>query len=330
MMFRWSVLFLSLAVVSAEAQFTGNAKCTIRLDVVYASGGHAPAGLEVQLLKEMGSVVSITRTNGSGTAEFYDLQAGSYHAVVTGNGIETADSGTISVNDWNIFLSQTMAIRPSRNSNTSVPGPGTSPAISAVDLSAPLTAMKEYKRGNQEMEHKNWAKAADHFKKAIEIYPKFSAAYNNLAACYSELNQRDQQREALKKAIEFNDHCLPALLNLSDLDLQEKNVPEAGTLLGKALAVDPNNLQALTYLAQVDVAYGQYTLAIDAARKVHSQPHQGLAIVHFTAASAFEREGRVQDAIAELQVFLQESPQGSRADLARKAIAGLQKDVAIR
>lgn len=326
MMFRWCVLFLSLAVSSAAAQFTGNAKCTIRVDVIYATGGHAPAGLEVELLKEMGSVVSITRTNGLGTAEFYDLQAGDYHAVVTGNGIETADSGTITVNDWNVFISQAVAIR-SKGADAGTAGPGASPAISAVDLSAPPTAMKEYKRGNQEMERKNWAKAVDHFKQAIVIYPKFSAAYNNLAASYSELNQRDQQREALNKAIEYNDHCLPALLNLSDLDLQQKNVSEAGTLLEKALAIDPSNIQALSYLAEVDVAQGQYNLAIDAAHKVHSQPHKGLAIVHFTAASAFEREGRVKDAIAELQVFLHESPQGPRADMARKAIDGLQKEV---
>ena len=327
MKLRWAVLFLCLAVASAAAQMERNQeKCTIRIDVIFSAGGHAPAGLQVQLLNEMSGVVSVSSTNDAGSAEFSDLAPGEYHAVVSGNEIETADSGTISVNDWTFFLSQRVTIR-SKGSNAGAFRQTTSPAISAADLGAPPAAIKEYNRGNQEMARKNWAKAADHFKKAVEIYPRYSTAYNNLAASYEELNQRDQQREALKKAIEFNDHCLPALLNLADLYLQEKNVPEADTLLGKALAIDPNNIQALAYLAKVDVAQGQYDLAIAVARKVHSQPHQGLAVVHFTAASAFEREGRSQDAISELQVFLQESPQGPLADLAHKAIADLQKEV---
>jgi hypothetical protein len=52
--------------------------------------------------------------------------------------------------------------------------------------------------------------------------------------------------------------------------------------------------------------------------------HRDFAIVHFTSASAFEREGRITDAIAELQIFLQEAPQDRNAEAARKAIAGLQ------
>jgi tetratricopeptide (TPR) repeat protein len=108
--------------------------------------------------------------------------------------------------------------------------------------------------------------------------------------------------------------------------MEDKHPSEAGSQLSKALTIDPNNVQALSYLAQVDVDQGQYDLAIAAERKAHALPHQQYAIVHYTAARAFEAEGRIADAVAELQVFLQEAPQSPRAESARKAIAALQNE----
>ena len=191
-------------------------------------------------------------------------------------------------------------------------------------MNVPPKAAKEYDRGNQEMTQQNWSKAIDHFNKAIAIYPQFSAAYNNLGVCYERLGRRDQQREALLQAIRVNGRCVPALLNLSSLDWQENKLAEAGPLLDKVLAADPDNVEALSQLAQVDVAQGQYDLAIAAARKAHSLPHQGYGMVHYSAASAYEHEGKIADAIAELQLFLREAPQSPRAEVARKAMAALQ------
>jgi len=57
---------------------------------------------------------------------------------------------------------------------------------------------------------------------------------------------------------------------------------------------------------------------------VHTLPHQNFAVVHYIAARALERENRLQDAMAELQVFLTEEPKGARADHVREEIAQIQ------
>jgi tetratricopeptide (TPR) repeat protein len=312
---------LSFALNASAQRNFSQGGCVIRIDVVYATGGHGPAALRVRLTKGInGTTVASNYTNSLGTVEFPDLDPGQYQATVTGEGIETASTGTIEVNDWNIFQSQLLVIHPTA---AKVNDKG-KPTVAAEELNVPPKAVKEYNRGNEEMKNKNWDKAIERFNKAIEIYPAFSAAYNNLAVCYGELNQKGQQRKTLEKVISINDHCVPALINLSDMDIQGRNYSEAGSLLDKALKVEPGNVEALSYLAQVNLAQGQYELAIANARKTHSLSHQNYATVHFTAASAFEHEGRIKDAIAELETFLQESPQGANADAARKAIAGLQ------
>lgn len=315
----WLIPILSFAAIAAAAQ--GNhGRCTIRVDVVFVSGGHAPAQLRVQLTKGVnGMTVGVTNTNSLGTAEFSDLDPGEYQVVVSGQDIETASSGNIEVNDWNVFQSQLIVVRPTTKNNA-----GQAPTVVAADLNVPPKAAKEYNHGNEEMKKRNWEKAVERFNKAIEIYPQFSAAYNNLAVCYGQLGQKEQQRKTLEKVLTVNERCVPALVNLSDIDIRERNFVEASSLLERALKIEPNNVEALAYLAQVNLAQAQYDAAIATARKVHSLAHQDYATIHFTAASAFEHEGRIQEAIMELQTFLQESPQGPNTDAARKAIAGLQ------
>jgi tetratricopeptide (TPR) repeat protein len=303
--------------------------CTLRVDVIFATGGHAPAKLRVRLVRTMNQTpIGESMTNSSGTAEFSDLEPGEYAAIVSGDGIETASSDTIEVNDWSVFLSKTVAVQPTVQARPSPQAitAGTSLAVSAVDLNVPPKAGKEYDRGNAEMVQQDWAKAIEHFNKATEIDPEFSAAYNNLAVCYGHMGNRAKEREALRQAIALNERCVPALVNLAYLDMHENQLAPAGELLDKALIADPINVEALAYLADVELAEQRYESSIAAARRAHSLPHERFAGVHYTAASALEREGRIREAIAELQIFLQEAPQNPRAEGARKAMAAMQAE----
>lgn len=324
MMSRLSALIFLLAAVPVLAQFPRNdTSCTLRVDVVLSTGGRVTSSLRVQLLQAMtNSPVAVTMTSNSGTAEFEGLHPGGYHVMVSGDGIELGDSGTFVIEDGKVFESQTVTVRNKQDAGGADSSLGL--AVAAVDLNVPKEAAKEFQRAGKEMASQNWTKAIDHLNKAIAIYPKYSSAYNNLAVCYNHLNQPERQSEALRKAISVNDHCVPALVNLARILLSQGNFIEAAGLLNKAVTADPVNVEALTLLARADFMQGHYDQVLEEARKVHSMPHQHYAIVHYTAASAFEREGRIQDAVAELQMFLQEEPNGPRADAVRKAVVALQ------
>ncbi len=321
---RWAapLALLLLATTPVLAQLLSNqASGTIRVDVVNSKGGHARAGLSVQLLGGLsGRGVGMNTTNSSGTAEFEGVEPGNYHVRVSGDGIQTAESDTVTVQGTTVFESVTVVVRDIEAGN-----PGSS-SVAVVDLNVPKEASKEYDHGNEEMAHKHWNKAMDHFNKAIAIYPQYSSAYNNLAACYEKLGQKDRQRDALQKAISANDHCVPAMVNLAYMAVDDHNLSEAVILLNKATAADPNYVEALVLMARVDFMQARYDDAIAAAHKVHSLPHEHFAIVHYTAAGAYEREGRLPEAIAELQLYLKEEPTGPRSDAVRKAIAAFQKE----
>jgi Tfp pilus assembly protein PilF len=197
--------------------------------------------------------------------------------------------------------------------------------VAAVDLNVPDSARKEFDKANEDMARQDWTSALQRLSRAISTYPQYAQAYNNLAAVYGHLNEPAHEREALERAIELNDHLVPALVNLAKLCFQDKNATRAEILLENASRAEPNNAAAMTLLAQAQLLNKHFDAAIATAHIVHTFPHQNFAVVHYIAARAFERENRLQGALSELQIFLTEEPAGARADHVREEIAQIQK-----
>ncbi len=323
MMSRLVAVFLIL-VSPGWAQFSGSdqTSCTLRVDVIDRSGAHVASGLRVELLESMNnSGIAVNMTSSSGSAEFSGLRAGGYRLVVSGSGIQTTQGGIFQIEGGKAFETETIVVRKLETGQN-----GDRHPVAASDLNVPKDAVKEFEKASKEIAKQNWGKAIDHLNKATTIYPQYSSAYNNLAICYERLGQKDREKEALQKAISINEHYVPALINLAHMAVADNNFAEAGRILNKAIATDPTNLEALALLSRVDFMQARYDQAIADAHKVHAMPHENYAMVHFTAAGAFEREGRIADAIAELQTFLHEQPKGPRADAVRKLIPQLQKE----
>jgi tetratricopeptide (TPR) repeat protein len=296
----------------------------VHVHVVYGNDRSASLHLRVRLMTGSGSTpVSENFTNDQGRTEFSRVPVGNYHVIVTGEGIEEADSGVFEVDRRKTSQDLFITVRRSKEANSNQIGTGF-PSVAAVDLNVPDSARKEFDEAGKAMANQEWAKAIQRLNRAISIYPQYAAAYNNLAALYGHVNDPAHEREALEKAIKLDDHLVPALVNLAKLCLQDKNAARAETLLDNASRAEPNNPATMTLLAQAELLNKHFDAAIATAHNVHTMPHQNFAVVHYIAARALERENRLQDALAELQLFLTEEPSGARADHVRDEIAQIQ------
>jgi hypothetical protein len=328
-MWRRLLLFLFFASIPAHAQISANpgnrSVCTLRVDVAFVTGGRATSGLRVQLLQGLANAVPIEveMTNSSGSTEFPNLPPGDYRVEVSGVGIETTQSTIVHLEGTEVFQSQFVAVRKAEPAS-GVPNGVLGNTVTVAELNVPKEASQELARGDAEMEHKNWKKAAEHFNKAASIYPNYASAYYNLSAAYSHLGKSDAQRKALQKALTVNDSFVPALVSLAHLDVADHKQEQARTLLNKAVSTEPTNVEALALRVRVDFLQGQDHQAIADAQKVHEMPHQGYATVHYTAAAACQRLNRIPDMLAQLQLFLQEDPNNPSASYVRKTIAELQ------
>ena len=328
-MCRRLFLFLLFAAVLAHAQYFANQQNhslnTLRVDVAFVTGGHVPQGIRVQLLQGLanGVPLAVVMTDSSGSAEFPALLPGDYRVEMSGPGIEPKQSEIIHIQDGQVFLSQTIAVRKGADPNSET-NSAVGDTVTVSELSVPKQASQELARGDAEMQHSNWKKAADHFNKAVSIYPQYASAYYNLSVAYFHLDKPDGQREALQNALKINDSLVPALVSLAHLDVADHKPEQARQLLDKALTASPTNVEALALRARVDFMLGLDQQAIDDAQKVHSLPHPGYATVHYTAAAAYQHMNQIPQTIAQLQLLLQEDPKNPRADYIRQTIVELQ------
>jgi Tfp pilus assembly protein PilF len=198
--------------------------------------------------------------------------------------------------------------------------------ISAHALNVPGKARKEVDRGNEDMHKQDWAAAEKHFRKAIEIYPDFPVAYNNLGvAC---MRQKDYAcaRDSWKKASEMDAALVPAQVNLARSRIVDHDLTGAEALLQHALALEPLHPEALLMISNIDLALGKFDFAVTYARKVPTTYLSMYLMAHLIAGRALEAQKKFDEAAAEYKmVMAQTSSQDPAALRAQEALARLRQ-----
>jgi len=309
-----------LLSVCSLAQFKTSGVGNLRVFVVYTDDRAFAAHARVQLMSSASNnSVMEQYTNDLGEVEFYGIEAGDYHVVVTGEGIQETDSGIFEVDGRKGSQSISIPVkRTGEGGHTAKPG---GPSVSVKQLKIPSDAKSKYDEASQLMATGDWAGAIGRLNQAIAIYPAYAEAYNNLAAAQVRLGNRGEARQALQKAISVDDHFVPSLVNLAHMEETDQHYQSAETLLTKAVAINPPGVDTLTLLCRIQFLDKHYDAAIGTAHRVHAMPHASYAIVHYIAARAYQRENRSSDAIAEFKTMLQEEPSGGRADAVRKELS---------
>jgi tetratricopeptide (TPR) repeat protein len=253
--------------------------------------------------------------------DFTNVPVGTYHLIVSGQNFSNIDAGNIAMDTTG---SQEFEVKVKRDNEAEHPAGGVgSQLISTSDLGVPVKAQKEFDKANELVAKQDLTHAIERLNKALEVYPAYAGAYNNLAVIYARQGDRVREREALQKAISINDHFAPAYVNLGRLNITTKDFPSAETALNKASALDPTDAMTLVLLAYVEFMDHHFDQVIATSRKVHSL--QGShAFAHQIAARAYEQKRDAASAITELEQFLKEEPSGSRAESARKEFSALQ------
>ncbi len=201
--------------------------------------------------------------------------------------------------------------------------------VSASGLAIPSKAQKELDKGNSDLSNDKLDTAKQHFLKAIEIYPQFDQAFNNLAVVYMKSGDRAAAKEALGKAIAINDKSARAYVNLGRIATTDKQFDEALNDFNKALSVEPRNTEALTGVCQAGVMALKYDQVVTAAKSIHEVPHDNIPICHFAAGIAYRSMNKPVEALAEYNLYLKEaSSSDALVAKARQAVSELSKSAA--
>jgi tetratricopeptide (TPR) repeat protein len=321
-----TALLLSLAFLGlAAAQGIRNGNLKVR--VTFTDGRPCNMRVLVRLMLSAGSnTVLEGYTNDEGLAEFDDIEVGNYHLVVSGQDIETTDTGLFEVDNRHGTQFQTVTVKR-KDEGKSSDSPASTVAVQ--DMNIPKAAVKQFDKASALIAKQEWKKAIDQLSRALAIYPTYVQAYNNLGVVYARIGDRTSERTALQKALSINDHFAPAWVNLARMAIVDRDFPKAESLLDKATAFAPNDSETLMILANVELMNLHYDRAIAHCQETHSLGQDSHSLVHFIAARAYEHESKFSEAIKELKTFLKEEASGVRADAARRELATLQSRLQI-
>jgi len=162
-------------------------------------------------------------------------------------------------------------------------------------------------------------------KKAVEIFPTYFLALQQLGLLYIDAEKDEQAIEPLTKAIQVNAKAANSHLGLGmayvNLDRLEKAVPE----LNSAISLDPRLFRAHLFLGMVFITQRK----LDEAEKLLKQayaiggPKQASA-AHLYLTSIYNTRKEYQKAIDELEAYLKENPKAPNAPNIQQAIAKLK------
>jgi len=140
-------------------------------------------------------------------------------------------------------------------------------AADLEDLQAPGKAIKEMQKAEKEVRKNRIEPAIKYLQTAVEIHPKYSKAYVNMAVLHLRLSQITEAETALRKAVEANDANLAAKQSLGYFCLAVNRPNDALPTLRTALSQDPANARSAYYLGEALFRLGQKEEAEEHLRK---------------------------------------------------------------
>ncbi len=300
-----------------------NASVEILVRVTLPDDRSAGDQIRVELVSDMGVPVGDMFTDSEGRVAFRVTSGGTYEVRVSGSPIEGRTTESVRIEDMDKSRTVYVRVKPHSDATATSTKSNAPPVTSAAELRIPADARKAFHKGMEAWQRNDYPKAAEHFEKAVALYPQYDTALNNLGVMYYHMGQSEKARAAFEHSVALNDKNADADRNLARILIHEGNYPRAEELLKKSLMVEPLNPVSLTLICVAEIQTGDDDAALATARKVHQLPHEGYSLVHDIAGQAYEHKGQPQNAYIEYETYLKEDPNGAEAGQVKNALARL-------
>ena len=174
------------------------------------------------------------------------------------------------------------------------------------------TAEIEFYRGYTSFQENNLEDAVEYYRKAIELNPQFSKAYNNRGAAHHALEQHQKAINDCNKAIELNPQDANAYYNRGTAYRALKQYQDAINDYNEVIKLDPQSADAYNNRGNLYCALKQYQEAINNYNKAIGLNPQS-ANAYNNRGTAHHALEQYQEAINDHNKVIELDPQSANA-----------------
>ena len=322
------LLVLSVAPAYAQGGIesigTGG-KHAIQGRIFFPSGRRADAPIKVKLESTNAGMISLM-ADPNGTFTFRNLEPGSYSIVIESEEYETVRESVLieevksralpglDSNPRNFVIP--IYLQPKRSNNaSSKPG-----VLNAGLANVPAQAVELYNRALESIKTGNSKKAIEQLRYAIDVYPNFALALNELGVQYLKIGQSDKATEALRTALRLAPESLVPRLNYGIALLGKRDFVEAEAQLRQVLKKNDAVTTAHLYLGLTLIHLNQYDEAEKELRRAISLGRESMGLAHYYLGGIYWNKKEYKRAADELETYLKLEPNAPEAARVRVTI----------
>jgi tetratricopeptide (TPR) repeat protein len=290
--------------------------------VVLPSGEAVSSRVRVTLSSIRDPENSSIYTDMNGGFGFGNLAEGTYTLEVIGD----AKLYEPVVQEVRLIRAMQMRLIINLKEKASAPDKGSAYVVSVgeVDPNVPQAAKKEYEKGTKLVGEGKLQEAIARFKQAIDHYPKYLMARNDLGVQYLKLKKFDEATEQLEAALEINNKALYPHLNLAIVLVEQKLYTQAIDHLNQAMAINSSSPAVHLYLGIASAETDNLETAERELGVALSMGGAEFSVAHFHLAGVYMKRGERDGAIRELKAYLEKSPGGEHVIKARALLKELE------
>jgi tetratricopeptide (TPR) repeat protein len=199
--------------------------------------------------------------------------------------------------------------------------------VSATSLNAPKDAKKAYDKGHHAIENNKLPEAQQELEKAVQLYPQYAAAWQDLGWVYAQQDQLDKARNAFTQAQAADGMFVPAFVGLSSVAVRESKWAEAADLSARATLLDGVDFPAAFYYNSLaNYRLGNLEQAEVSARKAETLGAQrSFPQVSLLLGVMLANRQEYAEAAEHLRAYLKAAPTAPNAEKVRQQLAEVEK-----
>jgi|SRR6185437_7373902 tetratricopeptide (TPR) repeat protein len=263
-----------------------------------------------------GTVVSSSYTNGAGQFQFGAVPQGQYRIVAL-MGVSQVEE-RVDVSSFRTSVNLRMSVNHSQN------GDPNGNTISVAQYKIPEKARNEFQKAQEASAKMNLGEARKRVERALEIYPNYADALTLRAVMNLSSNVAASVAD-LEKAIECDGNYALAYTVLGSALNEQGKFDQALQTLQHGETLAPDSWQTYFEIARSYIGKAQYDIALRELGKAQSLLPAGYPVIMLVSAQAHLGLKQYQNAVSELQAFLQKEPAGPNSGTAHRMLQQAQE-----